>query len=95
MIASLSHNAPSRRAAAAAVLTLGARIDGLHGLNERGGLVFDLSYADLDPGLYALGVHRAALHGVLWDAFVACGVPLLMTTVMLPRSRTSDICPGP
>jgi len=57
----------------APVEALGARIDGLHGLNERGGLVFDLRYGDLAPGLYALGVHRAALHAVLWDAFVACG----------------------
>ena len=38
----------------APVEALGARIDGLHGLNERGGLVFDLRYGDLAPGLYAL-----------------------------------------
>src|SRR5471032_3130668 len=50
----------------APIEALGARIDRLHGLNERGGLVFDLRYADLDPALYALGVHRAALHAVLW-----------------------------
>jgi 2-polyprenyl-6-methoxyphenol hydroxylase-like FAD-dependent oxidoreductase len=55
---------------------LGARIDALHGLNERGGLVFDLNYADLDPALYAVGVHRAALHAALWQAFVGSGATI-------------------
>jgi 2-polyprenyl-6-methoxyphenol hydroxylase-like FAD-dependent oxidoreductase len=54
----------------------GARIDKLHGLNERGGVVFDLSYADLDPAFYAVGVHRAALHAVLWEAFVRSGAAI-------------------
>ena len=60
----------------APIEALGARIDRLHGVNERGGLVFDLSYADLDPSLYAVGVHRAALHAVLWDAFVGSGAAI-------------------
>jgi 2-polyprenyl-6-methoxyphenol hydroxylase-like FAD-dependent oxidoreductase len=55
---------------------LGARIDRLQGLNERGGLVFDLGYADLDPALYAIGVHRAALHGALWQAFAGSGAAI-------------------
>jgi 2-polyprenyl-6-methoxyphenol hydroxylase-like FAD-dependent oxidoreductase len=59
-----------------AVEALGARIDGLHGLNERGGLVFDLRYGDLDPAFYAIGVHRAALHGVLWHAFAGSGAAI-------------------
>jgi 2-polyprenyl-6-methoxyphenol hydroxylase-like FAD-dependent oxidoreductase len=59
-----------------AVEALGARIDRLHGLNERGGLVFDLGYADLDPAFYAIGVHRAALHGALWDAFAGSGAAI-------------------
>jgi 2-polyprenyl-6-methoxyphenol hydroxylase-like FAD-dependent oxidoreductase len=59
-----------------AVEALGARVDRLHGLNERGGLVFDLGYADLDPALYAIGVHRAALHGALWQAFAGSGAAI-------------------
>ncbi|MSP29024.1 MAG: hypothetical protein EXR09_00840 [Acetobacteraceae bacterium] len=35
--------------------------------------MFDFAYADLDPRFYAVVVHRAALHGVLWDAFAASG----------------------
>src|SRR4051812_28078330 len=54
-----------------AIAALGARIDRLHGSTDRGTTVFDLGYADLAPGLHALAVHRAALHGVLWDAFCA------------------------
>jgi 2-polyprenyl-6-methoxyphenol hydroxylase-like FAD-dependent oxidoreductase len=55
---------------------LGARIDRLHGTTDRGATVFDLAYGDLSPGLHALAVHRAALHGVLWRAFVACGAAI-------------------
>jgi 2-polyprenyl-6-methoxyphenol hydroxylase-like FAD-dependent oxidoreductase len=55
---------------------LGARIGALHGLNENGGLVFDLRYADLDPSFYAIGVHRAALHNALWAAFAQSGAAL-------------------
>jgi 2-polyprenyl-6-methoxyphenol hydroxylase-like FAD-dependent oxidoreductase len=57
----------------APIEALGARVDRLHGLNQRGGLVFDLSYGELDPALYAVGVHRAALHGALWQAFAGSG----------------------
>jgi 2-polyprenyl-6-methoxyphenol hydroxylase-like FAD-dependent oxidoreductase len=59
-----------------AVEALGARIERLHGRNARGAIVFDLAYADLDPSLYAIGVHRAALHSVLWDAFAASGATI-------------------
>jgi 2-polyprenyl-6-methoxyphenol hydroxylase-like FAD-dependent oxidoreductase len=57
----------------AEIEALGARIDRLHGTTDRGATVFDLAYGDLSPGLHALAVHRAALHGVLWRAFAACG----------------------
>lgn len=57
----------------AEVVALGARIDRLHGMNDRGGTVLDIAYADLAPGLHAIAVHRAALHGVLWRAFAASG----------------------
>lgn len=60
----------------ARIAALGARIDRLHGITARGRIVFDLAYADLDPALSAIAVHRAALHGVLWDAFAASGATL-------------------
>jgi 2-polyprenyl-6-methoxyphenol hydroxylase-like FAD-dependent oxidoreductase len=55
---------------------LGHRIDKLHGVTTRSTIVFDLAYGDLAPGLHAVAVHRAALHGVLWRAFAACGAAL-------------------
>lgn len=57
----------------AEIEALGARIDRLHGTTDRGATVFDLAYGGLSPGLHAVAVHRAALHGVLWRAFAACG----------------------
>ena len=61
----------------------GHRIDRLHGATDRGRVIFDVAYADLDPGLHALGVHRAALHGVLWESFVTTGVPLETSATIL------------
>jgi 2-polyprenyl-6-methoxyphenol hydroxylase-like FAD-dependent oxidoreductase len=55
---------------------LGARVDRLHGVTDSGATVFDLAYADLDHSYYAIGIHRAALHGVLWQAFANCGAAL-------------------
>ncbi|MBP0464746.1 FAD-dependent monooxygenase [Roseomonas sp. PWR1] len=55
------------------IAALGAPITRLHGTTDRGATVFDLGYGDLAPGLHALAVHRAALHGVLWRAFAASG----------------------
>ncbi len=52
---------------------LGARITRLHGTTDRGATVFDLGYGDLAPGLHAVAVHRAALHGALWRAFAGSG----------------------
>ena len=69
---------------------LGARIGALHGLNERGGLVFDLSYADLDPALYAVGVHRAALHAALWEAFVRSGASIETGWTIVDVMATAD-----
>ena len=61
----------------AEVEALGARIGGLQGVAmPHGRVVFDLAYAELDPALHARAVHRAALHGVLWRAFLASGATL-------------------
>jgi len=55
------------------IATLGACVTRLHGTTDRGATVFDLDYGDLAPGLHAVAVHRAALHGALWRAFAASG----------------------
>lgn len=51
----------------------GARISGIEGYTARGITVFDIGYGELDPALYAVAVHRAALQGVLWRGFEASG----------------------
>lgn len=59
-----------------AITALGTRVDRLHGLSTSGSTVFDLGYGELVHGLHAVGVHRGALHGVLWDAFERSGAQL-------------------
>jgi 2-polyprenyl-6-methoxyphenol hydroxylase-like FAD-dependent oxidoreductase len=59
-----------------AIEALGHRIERLHGLTAGGATIFDLAYADLDAGLHACAVHRAALHRVLWDGFARSGAAL-------------------
>ncbi|MES2713715.1 MAG: NAD(P)/FAD-dependent oxidoreductase [Pseudomonadota bacterium] len=59
-----------------AITSLGARINRLHGSTDRGATVFDLGYSDLVPGLHAIAVHRAALHGVLWDGLCGSGASI-------------------
>src|SRR5262245_6216424 len=46
----------------------GARVDRLHGETTTGRVVMDLAYADLEPGLHGLGLHRGALFGALFAA---------------------------
>jgi 2-polyprenyl-6-methoxyphenol hydroxylase-like FAD-dependent oxidoreductase len=44
---------------------LGARIDGLQGLNHLKQTVLDLAYADLHPAAFGLGIHRGSLFELL------------------------------
>lgn len=60
----------------ARIEALGHRIDRLYGITDTKRTIFDLAYAGLDPRLYAVAVHRALLHGVLWDNFKTCGAAL-------------------
>lgn len=55
---------------------LGHRIERLYGLTNKNAQIFDLAYSDLDPAFYAVAVHRALLHGVLWENFKSCGAAL-------------------
>ncbi len=55
---------------------LGHRIDRLYGITDTNRTIFDLAYAGLDPRFHAVAVHRALLHGVLWENFKSCGAAL-------------------
>ena len=48
----------------------------VHGEDRHGRTIMELRYADLDPGLHALGVHRGTLFGALAGALRAEGVPI-------------------
>nr|AYM54543.1 monooxygenase FAD-binding protein [Racemicystis crocea] len=58
------------------VLTRGARIDALQCVNSRGRTILDLSYEEVQPGLFGVGIHRGALFEALFDAVRAARVDL-------------------
>lgn len=57
-------------------ITQGAIINGLYGttLSER--TIFDLTYRDLRPHYFAVGIHRGTLFQILYDAVTALQVPI-------------------
>jgi len=64
------------------VMQHGSRVDRLHGVTHRDGrAVLDLSYADLDPRLFGLGLHRGVLLAELLKAMEA-------------RQDSIEVCPG-
>jgi 2-polyprenyl-6-methoxyphenol hydroxylase-like FAD-dependent oxidoreductase len=63
---------------AEALIAAGSRVDRLFGLAEPSGRkVLDVRYDWLGiPGTFGLGVHRASLFAVLYDAVLAAGIPI-------------------
>lgn len=53
------------------LLSLGARIDRLHGVTTRGRAILDLAYRDLREDQFGLGLHRGALFAALLHAMQA------------------------
>ncbi|WP_271078391.1 FAD-dependent oxidoreductase [Aurantiacibacter sp. MUD61] len=59
------------------VLTRGAPVDGLWGLNTEGEPVLEAAYADLPyPDAVGIGIHRASLFATLFDAVRAEGIAI-------------------
>ncbi|MEO6387188.1 MAG: NAD(P)/FAD-dependent oxidoreductase [Croceibacterium sp.] len=59
------------------VVARGARIGQLFGMNEHGETVLDARYADMRvEGVFGLGIHRASLFGVLFEAVIEAGITL-------------------
>jgi 2-polyprenyl-6-methoxyphenol hydroxylase-like FAD-dependent oxidoreductase len=59
------------------IAELGAPLDRLHGADARSGrVVLDVRYDSLPNSGRGLGIHRAALFGVLHDAVLAAGIPI-------------------
>jgi len=59
-----------------AVVERGDPVHRLHGVTHGGRDVLDLRYADLDPRLVGVGVHRGTLFSILLQAMLAAGVRL-------------------
>lgn len=74
----------------ASVVAQGARIESLHGASVAGRTVFDLAYADLEPGLFGLGVHRGVVFGELHRAAQESGVNLRCGVTGASVHRAAD-----
>ncbi|WP_345725667.1 NAD(P)/FAD-dependent oxidoreductase [Qipengyuania proteolytica] len=67
----------------------GARIDALLGIEEHGRTALDAPYAKLGiDGVFGLGIHRASLFGVLFEAAQAEGLTILTGHEVL----SSELC---
>ena len=73
----------------------GARIERLYGRTVDGIPIFDLSYRDLADHSCGVGIHRAALHGVLWDAFTTSGAEIEtgLTIALAEQDATGRVRP--
>lgn len=74
----------------AAIESTGHRIARLVGTTASGRSIFDVAYADLGPDIYAVSVHRAALHKVLWDAFSLSGAELVTGAPVTAVEQRAD-----
>jgi 2-polyprenyl-6-methoxyphenol hydroxylase-like FAD-dependent oxidoreductase len=66
-----------------------SRVDRLNGRNQHGRLVMDVSYAALGQDVHGLGVHRANLLQVLYQAAISAGVEIMHGAEI---SNFSDPC---
>jgi 2-polyprenyl-6-methoxyphenol hydroxylase-like FAD-dependent oxidoreductase len=64
----------------------GARIDRLVCVRRGGKYLVDLPYADIDPRLYGLGIHRGVLFEVLFAAAAAAGARITCGVRVASRS---------
>ena len=75
-----------------AAIDSGARIDRLVGLAATR-TVLDVRYAALGPGVhFGVGIHRAALFGVLHNAVVADGIPVETSRTITGAPERGDKC---
>lgn len=73
-----------------AVLAQGARVDRLLGCTAEGSVVLDVAYRALRGERFGLGIHRASLFGVLFDAAVAAGIPIETSRTVIGSEPASD-----
>ncbi len=69
-----------------AAIGMGARIDAIEGKTARGRSVLDMSYAQLAPHYFGIGIHRGALFGILHQEALRLGIRVT-GDVQVARSR--------
>ncbi|MCC6599034.1 MAG: FAD-dependent monooxygenase [Alphaproteobacteria bacterium] len=57
-------------------LQYGAQINNLYGRSANGTVVFDISYRNLKPHYFGLGIHRGALFTILYDEVLRLNIPI-------------------
>jgi len=57
-------------------LHYGAQINNLYGRSANGRVVFDISYRNLKPHYFGLGIHRGALFTILYDEVLRLNIPI-------------------
>ncbi len=73
------------------VVARGAPVDGLLGINTEGEPVLEAAYADLSaPEVFGLGIHRASLFGVLFDAVQARRIEVRTGHEITATTLTAD-----
>lgn len=73
-----------------AVLARGARVHRLLGCTAKGSVVLDVAYRALQGERFGLGIHRASLFGVLFDAAIAAGIPIETGRTVIGSELASD-----
>lgn len=73
-----------------AVLVRGARVDRLLGCTAKGSVVLNVAYRALRGEHFGLGIHRASLFGVLFDAAVATAIPIETGRTVIGSELASD-----
>jgi salicylate hydroxylase len=68
----------------------GAIVLGIDGRTVRGAHIFDVSYRELGPRLFGIGIHRGALFSLLYDEVRRLAVPITASVEM----RASRCGPG-
>jgi 2-polyprenyl-6-methoxyphenol hydroxylase-like FAD-dependent oxidoreductase len=73
------------------ILRRGARVDGLVSKATTGRTVLDLHYAELEPSLFGVGLHRGVLFETLYDAVRASPVDLRCGVEVVALARRHGV----
>ena len=57
-------------------INLGATINNLYGKTANNTVIFDISYRNLKPHYFGLGIHRGALFQILYDEVIRLGISI-------------------